>query len=272
MVNNQANYLDRYGKHTPWIEIYNNSAATTNIGGCFLSNDPDNLRKYPITRGDRSTFIGPRQFIIFWADDDATRGTFHVNFLLDPTRENTVYLSDASGKLINELTVPASAASLADKSFGRKTDGGKELGVLEKPTPNINNVFADQDAKNVRFAKYDPTGLGMTVTAVSVVFLALILLFVIFKQVGKFYIRKGRKKAAEAKGEPVPKVKIKVKDIEGISGEVCAAIAAAIYEMQNDLHDIEDTVLTIEKTEVHYSPWSSKMYGMRQSPQVKSKR
>lgn len=272
MVNNQTNYIDRYGEHTPWIEIYNNSAATTNIGGCFLSNDPNNLKKYPITRGDRNTIIGPRQFIIFWADDDATRGTFHVNFLLDPNRDNTVYLSDASGKLINELTVPASASSSADKSYGRKTDGGKELGVLEKPTPNVNNVFADQDTKNVRFAKYDPTGLGMTITAVSVVFLALILLFIIFKQVGKFYIKKERKKAAAAKGEPEPKVKVKAKDLEGISGEVCAAIAAAIYEMQNDLHDIEDTILTIEKTTVNYSPWSSKLYGLRQTPQVKSKR
>jgi sodium pump decarboxylase gamma subunit len=272
MVNNQTNYIDRYGEHTPWIEIYNNSAATTNIGGCFLSNDPNNLKKYPITRGDRNTIIGPRQFIIFWADNDATRGTFHVNFLLDPNRDNTVYLSDASGKLINELTVPASASSSADKSYGRKTDGGKELGVLEKPTPNVNNVFADQDTKNVRFAKYDPTGLGMTITAVSVVFLALILLFIIFKQVGKFYIKKERKKAAAAKGEPEPKVKVKAKDLEGISGEVCAAIAAAIYEMQNDLHDIEDTILTIEKTTVNYSPWSSKLYGLRQTPQVKSKR
>lgn len=271
MVNNVTNYQNHYGYRTPWFEIYNNSGASTDMGGCWLSDDPNNLKKYLITKGDKNTLMGPRQFLVFWADNNPTHGTFHVNFTFKPGEEATVYLTDAGGKLIDKLTVPASATALQDISYGRMVDGGKELGVLEKPTPDINNVFVNQDAANERFRKNDPTGFGMSITAVLVVFIALILLYIIFKYTGKFHVNHAHKKAvksAEAKGD-TEKI---IVDSGEISGEVCAAIAAAIHAMQNDAHDIEDTILTIEKKAVNYSPWSSKIYGLRQIPEVKSNR
>ena len=42
------------------------------------------------------------------------------------------------------------------------------------------------------------------------------------------------------------------------SGEVFAAIAMALHEYQEDAHDIEDTILTINKVKRNYSPWSSR--------------
>ena len=47
-----------------------------------------------------------------------------------------------------------------------------------------------------------------------------------------------------------------------VSGEVTAAIAMAIY-LNRDLHDTESDVLTIRKISKDYSPWNSKIYGMR---------
>ncbi len=46
-------------------------------------------------------------------------------------------------------------------------------------------------------------------------------------------------------------------------GAVVAAIAMALYELSEDAHDIENNVLTIQKVSRSYSPWSSKIYGMR---------
>jgi hypothetical protein len=37
-----------------------------------------------------------------------------------------------------------------------------------------------------------------------------------------------------------------------------------------EVHDFEDTVLTIKKVQKPYSPWSSKLYGLRQYPPKKS--
>ena len=49
------------------------------------------------------------------------------------------------------------------------------------------------------------------------------------------------------------------------SGEVIAAIAMALHD-HLDTHDRENTVLTINKVKRAYSPWSSKIYGLRELP------
>jgi hypothetical protein len=47
-------------------------------------------------------------------------------------------------------------------------------------------------------------------------------------------------------------------------GAVFAAIATALYEVTEDVHDVESTVITIQKVTRRYSPWSSKIYGLRE--------
>ena len=49
------------------------------------------------------------------------------------------------------------------------------------------------------------------------------------------------------------------------SGEVIAAISAALAE-HLDAHDRESTILTINKVRRAYSPWSSKIYSLRELP------
>ena len=53
---------------------------------------------------------------------------------------------------------------------------------------------------------------------------------------------------------------------DGLSGEVNAAIVMALYLYGNELHDQEDPVITMTKVSRTYSPWSSKIYGLRKSP------
>ena len=50
------------------------------------------------------------------------------------------------------------------------------------------------------------------------------------------------------------------------SGEVFAVIALALYSMEEEMHDEENTVLTIRRVVRPYSPWSSKIYGLREIP------
>ncbi len=112
------------------------------------------------------------------------------------------------------------------------------------------------------FQENDPWGIGMTLTAMSVVFVGLLLLFVIFKQVGKTAVSISRRKAVKASGGDRSSG-----SGELVSGAVVAAISAALYEMNEDVHDWENTVLTIQKVTRNYSPWSSKIYELRETPQ-----
>ena len=69
LVINEQNYVDDYGKRSGWIEIFNNSAKTQDIGGLFLTNDRSNPRKYPIPKGDVLTKLAPHQHVLFWASN-----------------------------------------------------------------------------------------------------------------------------------------------------------------------------------------------------------
>ena len=74
---------------------------------------------------------GKRHHTLFWADGEPDRGTFHVNFTLDPSKENYIALYDADGKtLIDEIVIPASQK--ADVSYGRTLDGQGEWTALTK--------------------------------------------------------------------------------------------------------------------------------------------
>ena len=261
LVINEDNFVDDYGKRHGWVELFNTSAGTVNIAGCFLTDDKNNPKKYPIPKGDVLTQIPPRQHILFWADGEPDRGTFHVNFILDPSKENYVALYDADGKtLIDEIVIPASQR--ADISYGRLIDGEKEWAQLKKVTPSTNNVTLDSNEKIDNFKANDSWGIGMTVTAMAVVFSGLFLLFIIFKQIGNFSIAASKRNAQKAAGASATVAA----DAGQESGEIFAAIGAALYEMSDDNHDIENTVLTIRKVQKTYSPWSSKIYGLREVP------
>ena len=135
LVVNEDNYVDDYGKHSGWIELFNSSAGTVDLKGCYITNDKNNLTKYMIPKGDVLTKIRPRQHTIFFADNNPGRGTFHVNFVLDPYMDNYIAIVDADGKtLIDEVTVPA--GQIADTSYGRLIDGEKEWAQLTKATPS----------------------------------------------------------------------------------------------------------------------------------------
>lgn len=104
--------------------------------------------------------------------------------------------------------------------------------------------------------KKDPSGVGMAAVAISVVFLSLILLATVFKGVGNLFASSSRKKSGQ---QIVSETK---KEKSDVSGEVYAAIFTAIHLYNEELHDLENTVLTINKVSRTYSPWSSKIHGL----------
>lgn len=110
------------------------------------------------------------------------------------------------------------------------------------------------------FLKIDPYGIGMTVIGYAIVFIALLLLYISFYNLTKLLsgnIRRILKKEGQTVDD---------KNTVELSGEVNAAIAAALYLYYNELHDRENTVLTINRVSRAYSPWSSKIYSLRQYP------
>lgn len=110
------------------------------------------------------------------------------------------------------------------------------------------------------FQKIDPYGIGMSVMGYVVVFAALLFLYLTFSNLTRllnFKLLRGLKRTGKFKEDK--------KDLQ-ITGEVNAAVAAALYLYFNELHDEESYTLTISKVSRIYSPWSSKIYSLRQYP------
>ena len=91
MVVNENNFVDDYGQRGAWVELFNSNFSPLEISSVFLTNDPSRPTLYPVPLGDVNTRIPKRQHIVFWADGMPSRGTFHMNFTLDP--ENPIGLA-----------------------------------------------------------------------------------------------------------------------------------------------------------------------------------
>lgn len=114
-----------------------------------------------------------------------------------------------------------------------------------------------------QFRRQDPTGGLMAATAICVVLSALAMLFLIFKGIGILVRKLTAPKPVKVVEEETVVAAAPVTDV---GGDVFAAIAVAIFQYSRDLHDVENTVLTINRGAKAYSPWSSKIYGLRQIP------
>lgn len=274
LVDNQTNFQDDYGVHSGWIEIFNKAYSTADLAGCLLkvSSQPGDTVTYFIPKGDVLTSIKPRQHTLFWADGNPRRGTFHTNFVLSKTNANWIGLYDSGKKLLDQVVVPAGILA-TNQSYARVGDASAEWEVKgasadKYVTPSTNNQTIESNPKMDKFEQHDPVGIGMAISAMSVVFLGLILLYICFKLNGKAAI-KLRKRNAMIAHNITDKEEAKEKKLGEAPGEVIAAISMALHEAQGADHDVEETILTISRVKRSYSPWSSKIYTLRETPHKK---
>ena len=265
MVQNDSSIVDEYGNRSAWIELFNSNFAPLDISSVYLTNDPNEPKKYPVPLGDVRTRMAKRQTVVFFADNDAERGTFHTSFTLVPGQDNWVGIYDADGiTLIDEVTIPASL--IPGQSYARANDGIGDWEVRDGSkgkyiTPGSNNIIKGTNPKIEEFAQKDEHGFAMTLMAMCVVFMALLCLCLAFYAISALGKYTSRLNKARSQGVTVSEVARDDHD----SGEEIAAIVMALHEHLNT-HDTENTILTIKKMKRAYSPWSSKIYSLRQLP------
>lgn len=273
--------VDDYGRRGGWIEIFNTSQGTVNFGGCFLTDDPDNLTKSIIPKGDLKTKLGPRQTALIYASGNGSDGTFYADFTVRPG--STLYLVSNDGRtIIDSITVPADLQ--AGKSVW-KTARDLRLREFEQqaapgePSPGLPNFDTNAATKAQAMAEKDPHGFILSLVAVLVVFSALAILWLLF---WIFFDRPAKKKAMAAsahRGKGAPVIPGAAK--ESPSDEVAAVIALAM-DLQQDgdayaaivlamdlyfsdsVHDNEPFILTMKPQ--GQSAWNDKKQNFRKLP------
>jgi hypothetical protein len=127
-----------------WIELYNTTGASIDIGGWFLSDGNDNLFKYKIANG---TTIGPNGYLVLYEDlnfGNPNDPGAHEPFALSENGER-LYLSSAQNDVLTGYrSTEDFGASQTDVSFGRyfkSVTGNYNFVAMEENTPGSANSY-----------------------------------------------------------------------------------------------------------------------------------
>ncbi|NRA12794.1 MAG: T9SS type A sorting domain-containing protein [Crocinitomicaceae bacterium] len=127
---NATTIIDNFGESDDWVEIYNPTMDTIEIGGLVLK---DQLDTWAIPTGDPSTYLPPFGHFLLWADDQEIQGIFHTNFKLASGGEFLGLYESDSVTVIDSITIPA---MIQDRSYMRCQSGWTETTT---PTPLAQN-------------------------------------------------------------------------------------------------------------------------------------
>jgi hypothetical protein len=173
--------VDDYGRYEGWIEILNTSQGTVKYGGCYLTDDRNNLKKSIIPSIDRRTSLQPRQVVVFHASGRGEDGTFYAGFRL--RRGSDIYLVANDGRtILDSLHIPENLP--AGMSISKFSTDNKQIRfdslAVSVPSPMFQNGKDNEESKSDRMARTDKYGLVLTVVSVTVVFSALAILWFLF--------------------------------------------------------------------------------------------
>jgi hypothetical protein len=142
---------DDFGETDDWIELYNGEDFEQRLDGYFLSDDPNDTMKSELAGG---LVMGPKGYLVLWADKQPEQGSVHLDFKLKNTDGQGVFLTDPSGRLIDRITLRQVPA---EGSFARIPDGS---GALEPcgPTPGRSNSCWNVDLGGTGGSRPDDDG------------------------------------------------------------------------------------------------------------------
>lgn len=132
---NRSGLEDEEGDFVDWIELTNSGDTTAIMSGWYLSDDPDDLEKWPLPE---ITFA-PGDFRLVLASGKDRRdvsGEWHTNFKLRSEGE-FLALTDAGGRIVDSLD-PAYPVQVPDIAYGRDVRGNFRYWLT--PTPGQGNA------------------------------------------------------------------------------------------------------------------------------------
>lgn len=137
MADNKSTLLDASdGNFEDWFELYNPDPQPVYLTGCALTDRPAESNRFYLPPG---AWIGPRAFLVIWADGDAGVNQpgmpLHADFSLNRAGESLgLYAPD--GGMIDAV---AFGPQDKDRSEGRWPDGALNVFPMLAPTPEASN-------------------------------------------------------------------------------------------------------------------------------------
>lgn len=131
MADNSITIASPDGNSPDWIELFNSGNMTIDLSGMYLTDDLTDPMCWQFPEG---TTIGPREYLIVWADRNG--GEFYASFGLNANGEE-IGLFDSDGQTLIDSVIYVK--QIQDVSYGRFPDGGSSWNYLLSATPGSSN-------------------------------------------------------------------------------------------------------------------------------------
>ncbi len=147
-VSNIDQYLDYSFNYGGWIEVYNPTDKRIPLSYLYVTDDPENPKKFMLPNG--YGVVPPKGYRVIFFGNHSTNVTANdyntphfgktaykqVDFKLE-NEGGLIYLVNSDGTIISEAAYPE---GIARCSYARKNDAGTEWGYTGEPTPNKSNA------------------------------------------------------------------------------------------------------------------------------------
>jgi parallel beta-helix repeat protein len=138
MASNRNTIADEYGEYDDWFEVYNDNDTPVNIAGLYFTDRFSDPRRWQVPlNAPEITEIGPKGFLILWADGQPEQGPLHADFRLNAAGEEIAMFQRINDGFIR-LDGVAFGQQSNRESFGRLPDGIGQW-VFMTPTPGYSN-------------------------------------------------------------------------------------------------------------------------------------
>lgn len=127
---------DFYGEYEDWFELYNPSGNNVDLNGFYFSDKAGNPTKFQVPG---SINVPPNGFLkVFCSGRNTIAGgsEIHTNFKLTQTKPEKIIVADASGTIIDSLTLIPNQNL---HSRGRMPDGSNTWKIFTNPSPGASN-------------------------------------------------------------------------------------------------------------------------------------
>ncbi|HQC60008.1 MAG TPA: lamin tail domain-containing protein [Bacteroidales bacterium] len=262
-ANYNGDLINPLGNKSPWIELYNTSLVSLNVGTMYLTDDRNDLKKYQLPKSDELK-ISANGFLIIYLD---TSKHFHPTVASLSTETGYLALVLSDGRTIVDSVV-YDPKLITDGTFlSRTIDGAGNWEITDISTPLLSNDIKIYESPNEIVKRLDPYGIGISIICFFIVIIILIMLYLAFYYIWKIKRPVVKTKRVEIKKEGEDFKTEIIHNEEEISSEVLATIGTALHLYLLSMHDYENGIITIKKVTKPYSPWSSKLYNLTPTPQ-----
>lgn len=138
---------DELDEYPDWFELYNAGTEPVDLSGYHLTDDLSSPTRFTIPAG---ITLQPGAFLLFFADDDPSQGSNHVNFRLEKSGETLAIFEPNGAAPVDYIDF---GQQRGDAAYGRYPDGEDAWGDPLCATPGEPNILCNRQL-------YMPTALN----------------------------------------------------------------------------------------------------------------